>query len=609
MKFRESVAEGPVYVCSCYRQLWFKRSVVVVQPARRAAFPPACLTGAPSEDGKEYVCKSCYARLLKGKVPSLAPQKVPDFPTLPHELKNLTDLENHLFARKIPFMQVRALPRGKQLQLSGAVVNVPTDLSQVQSILPRRLESEETVALKLKRRLRYARAFKIENVRPAKILEALRWLLHNSPLWQSAGVTIDPDWLAHVASIGETNPNDAQDNVQFSESCSEEERPFEADVISASLSEEEDDWSEDELSKGPVNGDTSATLLNNIHSAAELQDQVFNVVPGEGNRPLGVISDRNFKELAFPSIYGGQTLPDVGVSKNMLCRFQLHNREGRAASYPTFFFLKLRKVQAEVISRTAWLRLRKTKKDGCSLTASMLLDQASRAHIVKTNIGFTDFKCLRGSLHYHEAAKKDVFAMLRQLGSPIFFITNSMADTRWPELLQALVWQAQNVNMTRDEVMSLPWEERARLVKNDPVTCVRYYRLRIETLLNTIWSCPEIIGKVSDFFLRDEFQHRGAPHSHWLAFVDKAPVYGFDSNEEICAWIDKYVNVSRSKFPEIAHLLDLQSHRHSRTCRKNTGATLAVMFSNVDFIFQLLQWTRRGSCNLFLRQCLKIGKV
>jgi hypothetical protein len=208
----------------------------------------------------------------------------------------------------------------------------------------------------------------------------------------------------------------------------------------------------------------------------------------------------------------------------------------------------------------------------------MLLNQASRADIVKTNIGYTDLKCLRGSPHYHEAAKKDVFAMLRQLGSPTFFITNSMADTRWPELLQALVWQAQRVNMTHDEVMNLPWEARARLVKNDPVTCARYYRLRIKTLLNTIRKCPEIIGEVSDFFLRDEFQHRGAPHSHWLYFVDKAPVYGLDSNEDVCVWIDRYVIVNRTKFLEKATYWTYRAIGTVGHVGKKTDVTLLVMF-------------------------------
>lgn len=169
----------------------------------------------------------------------------------------------------------------------------------------------------------------------------------------------------------------------------------------------------------------------------------MSVAPGEGNRPLGINADKHFEEYAFPSVYGGEQLPtDRSSSSNMLCRFQLRNHDRRAAANPSFIFMKLRKVQAEVISRTAWLRLRKTRKDGRALTAGMLLNPTQRAEIVKSDIGFTDLKALRGSPHYHDGNKKDVFAMLRQMGPPTFFLSNSMADTRWAKLLQALVWQA-----------------------------------------------------------------------------------------------------------------------------------------------------------------------
>jgi hypothetical protein len=125
-------------------------------------------------------------------------------------------------------------------------------------------------------------------------------------------VTVDPDWLAHIASISNSNSNDVQENLQFSNTHSDDERRVPEAVRSDSPLDEEDDWSGDKLSEGPVNGGTSATLLNNIHSAAELRDQAFNVAPGEGNRPLGVISDRNFEKLAFPLVMAAklyQTFP------------------------------------------------------------------------------------------------------------------------------------------------------------------------------------------------------------------------------------------------------------------------------------------------------------
>jgi hypothetical protein len=104
--------------------------------------------------------------------------------------------------------------------------------------------------------------------------------------------------------------------------------------------------------------------------------------------------------------------------------------------------------------------------------------------------------------------------MLRQMGPPTFFLTNSRADTRWAELLKALAWQARGVNFSPEEIIALSWAERAQLVRNDPVTCARYYCMREETLVNTVQKCPDIIENVTDFFSRDEFQHREAPHTH-----------------------------------------------------------------------------------------------
>jgi hypothetical protein len=205
-----------------------------------------------------------------------------------------------------------------------------------------------------------------------------------------------------------------------------------------------------------------------------MRDQCVIVALGEGNRPPGIIADKHFEEYAFPCIHGREKIPtNRALSNNMLCRCQLRNYDRRAAANSAFIFLKLRKVRAEVISRTAWLRLRKSKKDGRALTARMLLNPGQRAEIVKSEVGFTDLKALRGSPHYHDGNKRDVFAMLRQMGPPTFFLTNFMADTRWAELLQALVWQAHRKNLSQEEVLALPWVEQALLVRNDPVACAR----------------------------------------------------------------------------------------------------------------------------------------
>lgn len=79
---------------------------------------------------------------------------------------------------------------------------------------------------------------------------------------------------------------------------------------------------------------------------------------------------------------------------------------------------------------------------------------------------------------------------------------------------------------------------------------------------------------------------------HWLAYVENAPIYGKDSNESICTWIDKYVTVSRTKYPEVAHLLKLQTHRHSRTCGKTARNCRSFIKCRFHFSIPPLDRTR-----------------
>ncbi|KAK9812967.1 hypothetical protein WJX72_006602 [[Myrmecia] bisecta] len=167
---------------------------------------------------------------------------------------------------------MRELPRGRQLGCKGAVINVPADTARTQVVLPRLLDELDTVALKLKRQLKYKGHYMYESVRPRKVMEALKWLVDHSELWQS--------------------------------------------------------------------------------------------------------------------------------------------------------------LQIATVTRTSSFRMRKGKLRGKSYTAGQMLNEKTRAEAVKGDVGFQDFVCLRGSPQYWEKAKTDVFQMMRQLGSPTFFFTLSMADTR-----------------------------------------------------------------------------------------------------------------------------------------------------------------------------------
>ena len=62
--FNTRTSEGPVYVCTCCQQLWFKHSVYNVDEIyfktenEKVTFE-TCRTKFVSRNGKEWICKTC----------------------------------------------------------------------------------------------------------------------------------------------------------------------------------------------------------------------------------------------------------------------------------------------------------------------------------------------------------------------------------------------------------------------------------------------------------------------------------------------------------------------------------------------------------------------
>ena len=88
------------------------------------------------------------------------------FPDKP-DIFNLTSLEERVISPRIPFMQIRELPRGGQLSIHGNIVNVPSDVNSTVHCLPRPLSESQTIPIKLERRLSYKHHYQFQNVRPS----------------------------------------------------------------------------------------------------------------------------------------------------------------------------------------------------------------------------------------------------------------------------------------------------------------------------------------------------------------------------------------------------------------------------------------------------------
>ncbi|KAJ8048033.1 hypothetical protein HOLleu_00192 [Holothuria leucospilota] len=188
-----------------------------------------------------------------------------------------------------------------------------------------------------------------------------------------------------------------------------------------------------------------------------------------------------------------------------------------------------------------------------------------RVHYSSIYEGFRVFRTVRGSPPYWEKTKKELFAMIRQLGIPTWFISFSAAETRWVHL-RILGRTVHNKEYSDGEMLNMTWHEKSELIQSDPVTCARHFDYMIRRFINVLLSSYHPVGEIADHFYRVEFQQRGSPHIHMLAWVSNAPVYENASNTEVASFIDKYITCKK---PTSEHLaLNLQTHSHAKTCRK-----------------------------------------
>ena len=83
-------------------------------------------------------------------------------------------------------------------------------------------------------------------------------------------------------------------------------------------------------------------------------------------------------------------------------------------------------------------------------------------------------KNVRGSPAYYQKTFYDLLAMIRQLGTPTWFLT-SAADMKWPDMIQTIARQY-GINYSDDDVANLSFEEKSKWLRRNPVTAARHFQ-------------------------------------------------------------------------------------------------------------------------------------
>merc|ERR1712208_279560 len=92
----------------------------------------------------------------------------------------------------------------------------------------------------------------------------------------------------------------------------------------------------------------------------------------------------------------------------------------------------------------------------------MGLRTLTKTQIERSDLGFKAFKNVRGTTPYFEAKKKELVAMIRQIGALHIFFTKSLHEKDKKKVI------------TDEEINSMTKAEKKKLIKKYPIDVVNY---------------------------------------------------------------------------------------------------------------------------------------
>ena len=183
--------------------------------------------------------------------------------------------------------------------------------------------------------------------------------------------------------------------------------------------------------------------------------------------------------------------------------------------------------------------------------------------------------------------------MLHSLGIPTWFLTLSAADLHWPEMIQAVALQLGR-RLFRDDVMKMSIAQRSTYVRQNRITGVHMFQLRLESFFSQyLLNNAHPLGHITDYVIKIEFQMRGSPHAHCLLWVKDAPKTNQHADDDVCRFIDKYITAIIPKGicerqNDVNIMKSLQTHTHSDYCCRNKSCRFG--FPNPPASKTVISW-------------------
>ena len=448
-------------------------------------------------------------------------------------------------------MKVHVLKFG-QKAVSGGCINFPVNVAEVCAKLPR-TENDDGVILVHTGGFPGKPDGRWYSVNRENVLNAVNWLVNNNCLYSDVRV----DTTCTCTAIG------------YSGHADTDEVGLEMGIVRM------------DYTIPNIEVDDILVGKENHHEVIHLGRVVA--------EPINLFTHPNAEEMAFPQLFplgvnGFRAAREVRITALDYFQSRLLSADCRWRMNVPYCFWACNMVEQLRLQDQISIALRmrsSAQHSQCvddiqlhSLTAGELKDGISENPQLSESC-FAFMHNLRGTAAYWQRCKLEVFAMIRTLGPPTWFITLSADDLNWPDMLVLLANEAGMPHVSLANVHTLTAIERRKLVAGNPVTVARHFSHRFAMFVkNILKGSAKPIGEVVDFFWRIEFQMRGSPHVHSFWWVKDAPstdtVEGLQAVPE---FVDRFLSTQippeGSGCEELRSLvLRTQIHRHKDTCFK-----------------------------------------
>ena len=134
---------------------------------------------------------------------------------------------------------------------------------------------------------------------------------------------------------------------------------------------------------------------------------------------------------------------------------------------------------------------------------------------------FSFMSSIKGIPAYWKKFLHQVLEMVKQLGTPIFFLSLSCVDLRRNELI-SIIFKLNGIDIADKDTERLPYHERRDTLNKNLVLVAKHFQYKVKRFFKVI--VPDgPLEKTQYCVIRVEFQVRGSPHIQSFIWILNAP--------------------------------------------------------------------------------------